>query len=424
MIEKINENITFHYIPMQKLKTSTIGVFVHRQLNEQDASKNAVLPYVLKRGCSMCKNNEELEETLEDLYGASARCGVLKKGTDQILYFTFESISEKYVPEHEPLFSKITALVMSMLFEPVTQNGGFCPSYVEQEKTNAIARIESIKNDKRSYAEARCVEEMCKGNPFRIPRYGTIEGIQAINEKTLYDYYKNILTTSVIDIYVCGECDTSGVIAQIQKYVQDYHYEMAKLPEICVFQKDGDVQKIEESMDVTQGKLSMGFVTGISATDDEYFALMVANSIFGAGAHSKLFNNVREKLSLCYYASSGIERYMGIMTVNAGIEFENYQKAYDEIMVQLDDVKKGNISELEYASSISAIVTSLKACKDDQYAMQSYDLSEKIAGTNRNLDDVIEKILKVTVEDAVRAAQNIKLDTVYFLKGAQNNAVK
>ena len=162
----------------------------------------------------------------------------------------------------------------------------------------------------------------------------------------------------------------------------------------------------------------MGFITGVtSEDDDEYWSMMVANSIFGGGAHSKLFNNVREKLSLCYYASSGLDRYTGVLNVNAGIEFENFQKAYDEILVQLKELQSGNVSELEYVSSINAIVNSLKSCRDDQYAMQSFYLSEKVSGTGRELDYVIDKIKNVSVDMAVKASQKIKLDTVYFLTG-------
>ena len=419
MAEKINENITLHYVPMKKLKTSTIGVFIHRDLNEEDAAKNALLPYVLKRGCALAPDSEALERKLDDLYGAGVRCGTLKKGLDHVIFFTLESISEQYAPESEMLFEELTRLCMSLVFEPVTENGGFKQSIMEQEKKNAIQRIDSVKNDKRSYASVRCIQEMCKGERFAVPSHGTVEGVNAIDGKILYAYYQDIIVSSPMDIYVCGDCDIQKVCSIIKKSTENKIFRSGKISEAHVFRGNETVQTCEESMDVTQGKLSMGFTTGISAADEEYFALMVANSIFGGGAHSKLFNNVREKLSLCYYASSSVERYMGIMMVNAGIEFENYQKAYDEIMAQLEAVKRGEIEELEYTSSINALVTGLKACKDDQYAMQSFYLSEKIAGTNRNLDELIDKISKVTVEDAVRAAQNIRLDTVYFLKGAE-----
>jgi len=244
-----------------------------------------------------------------------------------------------------------------------------------------------------------------------------LRDVEDIDEKKLYEYYKKLIHGSKIDIYVSGECDEDKAFEIIKNSLPIGGYSSEKINFAGIVRNRGEIKNVEEKMDVTQGKLSMGFTTGIEGTSEDYFALMVANSIFGGGAHSKLFNNVREKLSLCYYASSSIDRYKTFLLVNSGIEFENYQKAYDEILKQLQDVKDGNISQLEYVSSINAIVNSLKSCFDDQYAMQSYYLSESILGTGISLEECIEKIKAVSIDDVVRVTSGIELDTVYFLKG-------
>lgn len=413
---QINENITLHYISMQKLKTSAMGIYIHRPLLKEEAALNGLLPFVLKRGCKLCPTTEDVSHYLDDLYGADLRAGVLKKGLDHIISFTCDSISEKYAPYNEPLFSDLTELMLSILLEPVTKDGAFLPEIVEQEKKNAIERVESIKNDKRSYAALKCSLHMFEGNKLSVSKYGTVEGISSITPKMLYEYYKKIITSSPIDIYLTGEWDENQISEKIKGKVKALNFQKGQIIKTDAFTDDRDVKYFDESMEVAQGKLSMGFTTGCSADNDDYWALMVANSIFGAGAHSKLFNNVREKLSLCYYASSGMDRYTGVINVNAGIEFENYQKAYDEILVQLKNLQAGEVSELEYVSSINALVNSLKSCLDDQYAMQSFALSEKVSGNDRSLDYVIDKIKNVSLEDAVRASAKIKLHTVYFLK--------
>jgi predicted Zn-dependent peptidase len=172
-------------------------------------------------------------------------------------------------------------------------------------------------------------------------------------------------------------------------------------------------------MDVAQGKLSIGFRTNITQEDKDFAALRVFNSVFGAGAHSKLFNNVREKLSLAYYASSQLEKYKGLLVVNAGIEFVNFQKAYDETLVQLEEIKKGNISELEFNSSINAILNSLESCYDDQRMLQNFYLEENITGTNSDIETLKKQIKAVTVEDVVAVSKKLELDTVYFLTGKE-----
>ena len=414
---QINKSISLEYIPMKKLKTSTVGVFIHRQLTKEDAAKNAILPRILKRGCELCKNRGEIEKYLDNIYGGDLRGGCFKKGEDQVMYFSVEAITEKYSPEKEPLFEKMINLLMSVVFRPVIHDGGFVPEYVAQEKKNLIERIESLKNDKRTYASQRCVEEMCKDTAFAVHSYGTIEDVSEIDEKSLYEYYLDMIYNSKIDIFVSGECDEQEAARLIKASLPYGAFNGGCICLDGILKKDGQVQYTEEVMDVTQGKLSMGFTTGVDGTGDDYYALMVANSIFGGGAHSKLFNNVREKLSLCYYASSSMDRYKTFLVVNAGIEFENYQKAYDEILNQLKAVQNGEVSELEYVSSINAIVNSLTSCFDDQFAMQSFRLSEKILKTGTSLEECIQKIKAVKLEDAVRVSKNIRLDTVYFLKG-------
>lgn len=412
---KINSNINLYYIPMTKLKTTTIGVYIHRSLCEEEVSKNALLPYVLKRGCKLCPDSEAVAKYLENLYGAAFGASVMKQGDDQIIYLGFESISDKYAPDGEKLSEDITKLMMSVMFEPVS----FTDEIVGQEKKNAVDRIMAEINDKRQYAMLRCGQEMCKGESFALSTLGTKEGVEAITAQSLKAHYENIITSSAIDIYVCGDADINALADEIKQYTNKIAFKEAKIPQSEIFTGKGEVKRVTDHMDVVQGKLSMGFRTDIKADSADFVPLMVMNSVYGGGAHSKLFNNVREKLSLCYYASSNLVKNKGIMFVNAGIEFENFQKAYDEILVQLDAVKNGEISELEFTSSIRAIENDLESYKDNQRMMQIYCLGQKIAGTNYSIDELKEKISRVTVEDVKRVAKNVELDTVYFLAGKE-----
>ena len=274
-------------------------------------------------------------------------------------------------------------------------------------------------NDKRQYAMLRCGQEMCKGESFALSVLGTKEGVENITVQSLKAHYENIITSSAIDIYVCGDADINALADEIKQYTDKIAFKEAKIPQSEIFAGKGEVKRITDHMDVVQGKLSMGFRTGIKADSADFVPLMVMNSVYGGGAHSKLFNNVREKLSLCYYASSNIVKNKGIMFVNAGIEFENFQKAYDEILVQLDAVKNGEISELEFTSSIKAIENDLESYKDNQRMMQIYCLGQKITGTNYSIDELKEKISRVTIDDVKRVAKNVELDTVYFLAGKE-----
>ncbi|MBR0028461.1 MAG: insulinase family protein, partial [Clostridia bacterium] len=273
--------------------------------------------------------------------------------------------------------------------------------------------------DKRVYAQKRCCALMCEGSAFALGAYGTSEGVEAVTATDLKAHYDSIITSSPIDIYVCGDADINAIADEIKTYTNKLTFKSSSIPRSEMFVREGEIKRVTDHMEVTQGKLSLGLRTNIAADSDDYTALMVCNSVFGGGAHSKLFNNVREKLSLCYYASSRLVRNKGIMFVNAGIEFENFEKAYDEILAQLDAVKKGDISDFEYQSSIAFLINQLESYKDDERLMQVFALGQKLSGTNTDIDTLKEKISRVTVEDIKRVANNIELDTVYFLAGKE-----
>jgi len=305
---------------------------------------------------------------------------------------------------------------MSVVFDTLDE---FDSETFEIERTNSINKIKNIINDKRIYANYRCQEEMCKGDPFEISRLGYVEDLEKLTKEDLMEYYKKIITGSVIDIFICGEADISAAEKQIKDYVSSFKFEKALMPQCDIIRRDRPVNIVREKMNVTQGKLCMGFMTDTKVTDKDYFSLVVANSIYGGGAQSKLFNNVREKLSLCYYAGSMLDKLKGILMVNAGIEFENYQKAYDEILVQLEEMKKGNISDLEFESSKGFLINSLSSCYDDQLSMISFYLGQRIMGTEDDIEYNINEIMKVTREDVVNVMKKVRLDTVYFLEGME-----
>ncbi len=413
----INDNITLSYIPMGKLKTTSAGLYIHRLLNKDDATKNAILPHILKRGCKLCRSTAEIAHYLENMYGAKFSAGIAKRGDDHLMCFDFESISDKYAPSGEKLTSGIAKLMMSLVFDTLDE---FDRDSFEQERTNSITKIENIINDKRIYANYRCQEEMAKGDCFEVPRLGYADQMRKLSRDELYSYYKEIITSSPIDIYICGETDILEVEREIRAAINGYEFRKCEMPKSRILKKSSPVNNVTERLNVTQGKLSMGFLTGINPSDEDYFALTVANAIFGGGAQSKLFNNVREKLSLAYYAGSFIDKCKGFMMVNAGIEFENFQKAYDEIMVQFEEMKKGNITDLELESSKGFLINSLTSCYDDQHALISFHLNEKIGQTFADIDQCIERIKRITKEDAAKAMSGVKLDTVYFLAGKED----
>lgn len=414
---KINDNISLNYIDMKKLKTNVVGIYIRRPLKEEEASKNAVLSYVLKNGCKKFDTTLKITRQLQNLYGATLNAGVIKNGDNQVIYFDAETISDKYAPEGEKLTNELLNLLLNVIFKPLAENNSFNKDIVEREKKTLINRIDSLINDKRAYAQLRCNEEMCKGDNYSLTRLGTKESALKIDEKSLYEHYEKIIASSEIDIFISGEANINEAKNVVIDFVKDVNFKKAEIPETKIIEKSENINNVTDKLDVTQGKLSIGFTTQISAKDKDYPALVVANSIFGSGTHSKLFNNVREKLSLAYYASSSLHKFKGIMFVDAGIEFDKFEEAYKETIYQLNALKRGEISDEELKFSKSTIINSLNSYYDDQRYMQMYALDCLYLGTSCDIEKYKTDIENVTIEDILRVSKNISENTVYFLTG-------
>ena len=414
----IKPGVRLHHINTSQFKTVSVSLHFHRQLTKDEASLNALLTDVLRRGNSEFCDNASLGRYLQSLYGAYFDADIRRKGEDQILSFVISTVADSFVPAGENCVQKSAKLLFDMVFSPQIQNNAFRSDYVEQEKVNLINDIEAQINDKRAYAQWRLIEKMCEGEPYAVHELGDVKSVQAITPQGLYEHYLRVIKESPVDIFVTGEAD----IDTIYKLAEERFSIITpneQYPQTLMYQPKESLARVVESYDVSQAKLSMGFYTGIAPTDKRYSALMVYNSILGSGAHSKLFNNVREKLSLAYYAASRLRRYKGLMVIASGIEYANRQKAEDEIFVQIEAMKQGDISEYEFDVSVKSIINSLRSLCDDNGYLEDYYLGQAVSGTNISLSEQCQLITDVTMEDVVSVAQLIKPEMVYLMKSQE-----
>ena len=413
--------VNLYYIADARMKTTSLYLYLHRPLSRDEATKNALLASVLKRGTEKLPDMRAINVHLEELFGLLYDIGVTKKGPVQSLSFSFNTIADRFAGEG--LLCRAVDVMLDFLLTPKLVDGAFDPAYVAGEKKNLKDTIESLVNDKRAYASYRCLEELCKGDPSGIFEYGYVADLDGIDAKSLYAHYRDILTKSPIDIFVVGEADIPAVVGAFQDRLSGLGISAAPLRlETGAPRPAGEVRTVEEAFDVTQGKLALGLRTGTTVSDGDYYALVVGNSILGAGAHSKLFNNVREKKSLCYYVGSRIDKFTPIMMISSGIEFDKYKEAKKEILFQLEAVKKGFFDETELEIAKDFVISQYQSYLDSPYLLQSYYLGLALSGNTDTIADAVEKVRAVTTEDVVRAFCKIGLDVVYFLKGKEGDA--
>lgn len=418
--EKLNKiielnGISVYNIKSDRFKTNTINIFFQDNLNEKAVTLNALFPSVLRRGCEGLTTIKEINLYLEELYGAVFDCGIAKKGEKQIIQFFLEYVSDKYTSGGQRSFEKALNFILNIIYKPVLQNGSFIEQYVEQEKSNLKMLIEGRTNDKVQYAMERCYELMCRNEPFGLYEYGTLKQLESITSDKLYMHYKEKITTLPIDIFITGELSDSDVEV-LKKKLSSIDRSYQKALNAGIVKKCVDKTNFyEDKMDVNQAKLSMGFRTNITSNEDDYYALLVFNSILGGGTHSKLFQNVREKAGLAYYIFSGIEKFKGLMIISGGIDIREKDHAQELIIKQLDEIKAGNITDYEFESTIKSMGTGLMSIKDSQMQIVDFNLSQQISQTKDTIEGLYEKVKKVTKEEVIAVSKKIQLDTVYFL---------
>ncbi len=416
----LKPGLNLYYIPADKFKKTYISINIHNELKKETASKCALLADVMQRGCRKYPDETAISKHLQNLYGASFTTDIKRKGIDQILSFSVATLDDSYLPQGESCFDAVLEFLFDMLLDPLTENDAFSKTYVSQEKVNLINDIQALVNEKRAYSVWRLIESMCEDDVYSVHELGSAEAVQEITEESLYAFYLHLLQNGPIDIFVTGNADISKICAYAQERFASISPKNHTHPIPKLYDKSIGSKEVTQRFDVTQAKLCLGYKTNVAPTSDDYYKLMVYNGILGGGAHCKLFNEVREKLSLAYYAGSKLERFKGLMIISAGIEHANKQKALDEIFAQVDLMKQGKFTDVEFDAAVKNIVNSLRTIGDSIGYLTDYYLGQTITGQTVNLNQFIEKIQNVTREEVIEIAQNIQLEMIYFLTGKES----
>lgn len=402
-----------------KFKTILAQLVFHRALLRENVTATALFPAVLQRGSAGFPTRRLLAHRLEELYGSELSAEVVKKGERLLVSFCVELVNDRYLPGEGGLLGRCLEILSEVVARPVTEGQAFKLEYVSQEKEQHEKVIRGLVNDKAAYALERCLQEMCAAEPFGVFKYGTLAELAALGPENLYDFYRRFLAESPVDLHVCGEVDAMAVKALAERIFSFPRNGAAEIPATLVRKQEGEVRYVREEMDVNQGKLVLGFRTGIKYGDDNYFPLLMYNGILGGFPHSKLFLNVREKASLAYYAYSRLEKHKGLMVVSSGIEAGNYGRALEIINRQVESVAAGEISDEEFANTWQGLRNQLLMEDDHQELVVNRAIDGELAGLHEGTDRLLAGLAAVKPDDVVRVARDVKLDTVYFLAGKE-----
>ena len=402
----------------ERFKTGRITVTAALPMDERMAA-NSLLIYLLKRSCKEYPDFSLLNGKLDELYGASLSAGVIKMGEAQALTLSMSFLEDRFALTDESIAEQSAELLANMLFSPCCENGSFSEESLAAEKRLMVQRIEEELNDKRTYAFNKCIAHMCSNEAFGKDKYGTVEEIQAVSAQDVYSAWENMLATAVFQITVVGDAGTDRVADIFEKNFAKIERRPVK-PETVFIQRGRHFNRYEESYPVTQGKLVIGFRAGIKNSRDNIHAVTVMNDIYGMGTYSKLFVNVREKLSLAYYCWSRLNAGKGLVLVEAGIDTDKEKKVSAEVLSQLSDLRNGKTDPEVLESSKRSLKERYTFTTPEDIC--SWYASQTLEDEIMTADDMIQGISEVTMEQVCDAAKKLSIDTIFMLKAQEEEA--
>ncbi len=408
--------VRLHVLPTDRFKTFAVSMFMGRKLEEDTVTPTALVPFVLRRGNAAYPATKQFREVLDQLYGAGFGFDIYKRGDAQIVQFRMDVINDKFVQDDRSLLAETLSFLGTTITNPHTEGGAFSSNYVEDEKETLRKRLEAIVNDKIRYAAERCIEEMCEGEPYRLHPLGSRDQLEGLDAHQVYEAYKAWIGEASMDLYVVG--DTT--MADVKELVSEHFHLQASAPisysAPSVRAGRGSVKKVTDKLDVKQGKLNLGLRLPVTYAHADYPTALMYNGILGGYPHSKMFVHVREKASLAYYASSRFDGHKGILTVQSGIEFDKVDQALAIMKEQLEAMKNGDITDVEFAQTKAMIANHLREIQDSAHEMIGFDFNAVLSGKSRSPQQLLDEVNQVSREHIRSIAEQVELDTVYFLR--------
>lgn len=405
----------------QKFKAATLSVSAVLPIRAEEVWKTTLLLAVLRRGTVKYPTLAAINLRLDSLFGTELSIRNFYRGDSQIIGFSADFLDAAYVPDGDALLDGILDVITQILFHPLLdESGNLLEKYVESEKKLHCEAIRSQKNNPRAYAHERCRSLVYAEEPCGASSMGSEEEVCAITPADLTRHWRSLLSSLCPDFFYVGKTCGEALSARLWEAFAPYLSQKSLTPpmlSLATPHPKATPMRVDEDLEVAQGQLLLAFRTPITLTDPQFWACTLLNEILGASPISKLFMNVRERLGLCYHCSSSYNVYKGTITVSCGLEPSNRALAEREILLQLEAIRRGEITDAELDAAVKSLQNLYRQLSDSPASSENYFYGRFLAGVPVLPEEGIEAFSRVTREQIVEVAQGLILDTVYFLNG-------
>ena len=412
---RIKDGVDVIGVRANRFKTNEIAISFLVPLSEDRAASNSLLAFLISQTTKSCPKLADFNKKLAMLYGASVNAFVSKIGENQCISLVASCLDDRFAIDDEKISTEVFDFLCKLIFDvKLDENKDFFKEDIEREKRLLLEKIDSEENDKRVFALRRLEEIMFENEPYSINRYGSRESILKVDSAALKSSLDYMIKSAKIQITVVGGADINGIVETAKEYFDSV--ERCYVPPVAsVFIGEAkEVKTVEQRMDIQQGKLVLGFRVNEKSDFESNPRMRLFSDIFGGGPYSKLFNNVREKLSLCYYCSARYDRRKSSLIIQCGCEEENMSKAIEEILNQLDDIKNGNIDK-ELAAGRMAITDAINGVEDDSLSLLSWYINQICDNEILTPGESANENQRVSKDEVCNCAKLLSLDTIYKL---------
>ena len=419
----MGDALSLRAVKTERFKVGYLSVSAVLPIQRERVYKTTLLLSVLRRGTEQYPTLAAINRRLDYLYGTEIGMRNFYRGDAQIIGFCAELLDPSYLPAGEDVTRGALELITQLLFHPLLDERGLLnAAYVEHEKRVQCDMIRSLKNNPRAYASERLRELLLEGEPCVAPPYGTEEEVMAITPEELTAHWRELVASLSLECIYIGREDPQRLCALLretlgaelgERSVTPYRAPVRAVPNRNRLQP----LTVEEEMAVTQCHLVMGFCTDCTLNDPTHRACLLFNEMLGASPISKLFVNVRERLSLCYSCGSSYQPYKGTLTVYCGLGDENREVATREILRQIKAIAKGEFTDGELEAAKRSLINAYRQVEDISAALENFYLGQLLNGSHRTLEACRHEIGILTREDVIAVAKRVRLDCVYYLQG-------
>ena len=419
--EKIFDSIELSMISTNKFKASVISFSMTLPLKRSSTAYGLLISHLLCRGSASYPSIALLNRRLDELYGSYVEIKSHHIGENLSLTISAETLDNKYIPDGTDVIGELISIIAELILSPAFLQPSFSAQVFEQEKRLIVDSINAEINNPRLYSAKKCLELMQKD--IALPTSDELKQIVSdISYSELCDYYRELISSAPLRVFCVSAENAENLKRRMEASFEGYPCKSPSLPIPLRPLKRNLPEHKKVNMPVSQGKLTLGFSTGviIHPNDDTYYTMIMLNEILGGSASSKLFLNVREKMGLCYYCSSSYSLYSGIMLISSGFEMKNYEIAKKAILNQIEEIKNGNISDFELESAQRSVTSGYRQLYDSPFELQSFFLNRALFNVTDKIDDAERKLLTVKKDDIIALAKKIRLDASFFIEGDAN----